>query len=74
MPETTSSAVGKDGRFHLYVERIGQWCLAARTRTRGQPIAGEPYGLLGTKESGCRDAVSGQVIDVGTIRLTPYRQ
>jgi hypothetical protein len=74
MPETTSPAVGKDGRFHLYVERSGQWCLAARTRTRGQPIAGEPYGLLGAKESGCRNAVSGQVIDVGTIRLTPYRQ
>jgi hypothetical protein len=74
MPETTSPAVGKDGRFHLYVERTGQWCLAARTRTRGQPIAGEPYGLLGTKESGCRNAVSGQLIDVGTIRLTPYRQ
>lgn len=72
MPETTSSAVGEGGRFHLYVERTGQWCLAARTRTRGQPIAGEPYGLLGTKESGCRNAVSGQVIDVGTIRLTPY--
>jgi hypothetical protein len=74
MPETTSPAVGEDGRFHLYVERIGQWCLAARTRTRGQPIAGEPYGLLGAKESGCRNAASGQVIDIGTIRLTPYRQ
>jgi hypothetical protein len=74
MPETTSPAAGKDGRFHLYVERTGQWCQAARTRTRGQPIAGEPYGLLGIKESGCRNAVSGQLIDVGTIRLTPYRQ
>ena len=74
MPETTSPAVGEDGRFHLYVERIGQWCLAARTRTRGQPIAGEPYGLLGAGESSCRIAVSGQVIDIGTIRLTPYRQ
>lgn len=73
MPEATSPSVGDDGRFHLYVERTGQWCLAARTRTRGQPIAGELYGLLGTRQSGCRDAISGQVIDVGTIRLTPYR-
>lgn len=73
MPESTSPAVGEDGRFHLYVERTGQWCLAARTRTRGQPISGEPYGLLGTGPGGCRQAVSGKVIDVGTILLTPYR-
>jgi hypothetical protein len=74
MPEATSPSVGENGRFHLYVERPGQWCLAARTRTRGQPIAGEPYGTLGIKGSNCRNAVTGQVIDVGTIRLTPYRQ
>lgn len=73
MPEATSPAVGEDGRFHLYVEQGGQWCLAARTRPRGQPIAGEPYGLLGTGADGCRKAVSGKVIDVGTILLTPYR-
>lgn len=73
MPEATSPSVGDDGRFQLYVERPGQWCLAARTRTRGQPIAGEPYGKLGLHESGCRNAVAGKIIDVGTIRLTPYR-
>lgn len=73
MPEATSPAVGDDGRFHLYVERPGQWCLAARTRTRGQPIAGEPYGLLGKKNEGCREAQPGQIMDVGAIRLTPYR-
>ena len=73
MPEATSPSVGDDGRFQLYVERPGQWCLAARTRTRGQPIAGEPYGKLGRAESGCRMAVTGKIIDVGTIRLTPYR-
>jgi len=72
MPEATSAAVGGDGRFHIYVERAGQWCLAARTRTRGQPIAGELYGKLGAKESGCRNVVAGQVIDIGPIRLTPY--
>ena len=74
MPEATSATVGEDGRFHLYVERMGQWCLAARTRTRGQPIAGELYGLLDTDDSGCRNAVPGQIIDVTTIQLTPYRQ
>ena len=51
MPEATSPAVGDDGRFHLYVERPGQWCLAARTRTRGQPIAGEPYGIAGQSKN-----------------------
>lgn len=74
MPEATSPSVGTDGLFHLYVERTGQWCLAARTRTRGQPIAGELYGLLGQGSDGCRTAVPGQIINVGTIRMTPYRQ
>jgi hypothetical protein len=74
MPEATSPAVGDDGQFQLFVKRPGQWCLAARTRTRGQPIAGEPYGKLGKEGSGCRKAVTGQIINVGTIRLTPYRQ
>ncbi len=74
MPEATSPAVGDDGRFQLFVERPGQWCLAARTRTRGQPIAGEPYGKLAGGESGCLEAVTGRIIDVGRIRLTPYRQ
>ena len=74
MPEATSPAVGDDGLFQLFVKRPGQWCLAARTRTRGQPIAGEPYGKLGKAGSGCRKAVTGKIIDVGTIRLTPYRQ
>ena len=74
MPEATSPAVGDDGRFQLFVKRPGQWCLAARTRTRGQPIAGEPYGKLGKAESGCRMAVTGKIIDIGTIRLIPYRQ
>jgi len=74
MPEATSPAVGEDGRFHLYVERTGQWCLAARTRTRGQPIQGEPYGILGKGHESCRTAVPGEIIDVGMIYLTPYQQ
>ncbi len=74
MPEATSPAVGQDGRFYLYVERPGRWCLAARTRTRGQPITGELYGLLGQGADGCRLAATGTIEDVGTIRLTPYRR
>jgi hypothetical protein len=74
MPEATSPAVGDDGRFQLFVKRPGQWCLAARTRTRGQPIAGEPYGKLNKQGSVCQNAVTGKIIDLGTIRLTPYRQ
>jgi hypothetical protein len=74
MPEATSPAVGDDGRFILYVDRPGLWCLAARTRTRGQPIPGELYGVLGDGDQGCRQVSSGQLVDVGSIRLAPYRR
>jgi hypothetical protein len=74
MPEATSPAVGEDGRFTLYVDRPGHWCLAARTRTRGQPIAGELYGLLGDGTTGCREVAAGQLVDVGPIRLSPYHR
>jgi hypothetical protein len=74
MPAATSPAVGEDGRFTLYLARPGQWCLAARTRTRGQPVTGELYGVLGEGPAGCREVVAGQVIDVGPLRLTPYRR
>lgn len=74
MPEATSPAVGDDGRFTLYVERPGRWCLAARTRTRGQPVAGELYGVLGEGAAGCREAVAGALLEVGAIRLSPYRR
>lgn len=74
MPEGTSPVVGEDGRFILYVGRSGQWCLAARTRTRGQPVVGELYGVLGAGRDGCREAVAGQLIEVGDIRLSPYRR
>lgn len=71
MPEATSPAVGDDGRFRLFVERPGQWCLAARTKTRGQPVAGEPFGVL---SGGCRMVNKGEILEVGEIRLTPYRR
>lgn len=74
MPDYTSAIVGSDGRFQLYLPRAGRYCLAARTRTRGQPIAGEPYGLLGEGEKGCLEAVSSRMIDVGDIRLSPYQR
>lgn len=74
MPEATSPAVGDDGRFTLYIDRPGFWCLAARTRTRGQPAPGELYGVLGTGDQGCRQVDAGQLIDVGPIRLAPYHR
>ncbi|MCM2264791.1 MAG: carboxypeptidase-like regulatory domain-containing protein [Desulfuromonadales bacterium] len=74
MPEATSPAVGEDGHFTLYVNRPGRWCLAARTRTRGQPVAGELYGVLGEGAAGCREVSAGQMAEVGSIRLSPYRR
>lgn len=74
IPAATSPAVGDDGRFTLYVERAGQWCLAARIRTRGQPVAGEPYGTLGEGAAACRELRPGQLLEVGPIRLSPYRR
>jgi hypothetical protein len=74
MPEATSPAVGADGRFTLYVERPGRWCLAARIRTRGQPVTGELFGVLGEGTAACREITSGQVLEVGPLRLSPYRR
>ena len=72
MPDQTSPAVGPDGRFVLYVPDAGRYCLAARQRSRGQPIQGELYGLLGDGEQACRTVPRGVLLDVGDIRLTPY--
>lgn len=74
MPDYTSAVVGSDGRFQLYLPGGGQYCLAARTRTRGQPIAGEPYGLLGEGAAGCLVAIENRLIDVGVIHLSPYQR
>ena len=72
MPAATSAAVAEDGRFILFVDRPGEWCLAARSRTRGQPVAGELYGRLGPGSAACRTLPNGQILDVGTISLAPY--
>lgn len=74
IPEATSPAVGADGRFTLYVGRPGTWCLAARIRTRGQPMAGELFGVLGEGAAACRDLHAGQLLEVGPLRLSPYRR
>ncbi len=74
MPDFTSPAVGEDGHFILYVPAAGRFCLAARTRTRGQPMPGELYGVLGEGDAGCRQVEKGTLADVGTIVLTPYRR
>jgi len=74
MPDFTSAVVGSDGDFHLYLPAGTRYCLAARTRTRGQPVAGEPYGLLASGEAGCLTTVENQLIDVGNIRLSPYQR
>lgn len=74
MPDFTSAAVGEDGAFALYVSEPGTYCLAARTRTRGQPMAGELYGTLGEGERGCRKLERGRIEDVGEIVVTPYRR
>ncbi len=73
MPDLTSSPADDNGRFALYVGDVGRYCLAARTQTRGQPRAGEPYGTLGEGEGACRQAVAGEIRDIGTIVLAPYR-
>ncbi|BCR06973.1 hypothetical protein DESUT3_40420 [Desulfuromonas versatilis] len=74
MPDFTSPAVGEDGRFVLYVPEPGRYCLAVRTRTRGQPMAGELYGTLGEGEAGCRRVGEGELLEVGTIVVRPYRR
>lgn len=72
MPDATSPAVGEDGVFTLFLPTAGRWCLAARTRTRGQPVAGELYGVLGKGEEGCRQVRSGELQPIGTIILHPH--
>lgn len=73
MPDLTSIPADKNGLFTLFVPKPDSFCLAARTRTRGQPRAGEPYGILGSGEEACRQAQAGEIIDIGTIVLKPYR-
>jgi hypothetical protein len=74
IPDYTSLPADADGNFTLYLPDKGRWCLAARSETRGQPRAGEPYGRLGDGEDACRELVKGKIVDVGEIMMTPYRR
>ncbi|NIQ93398.1 MAG: hypothetical protein GWN87_03715, partial [Desulfuromonadales bacterium] len=59
MPDLTSMPSDEEGRFVLYVPGPGRYCLAARSKTRGQPRTGEPYGTLGPGKDACRDVTAG---------------
>jgi len=73
MPDLTSMPATADGRFTLYVPDPGRYCLAARSQTRGQPRAGEPYGVLEIGDEPCLNIKAGEIIDVGNLVLRPYR-
>lgn len=74
MPDFTAATTGEDGRFALYLPLGGKYCLAARTRTRGQPLDGELYGVLADGEEGCRTISRGEILDIGIIVLRPYHR
>lgn len=73
-PDWTSLPADHSGAFVLYLPGTGRYCLAARTGTRSQPREGELYGRLGNGEDGCRSLEQGELIDIGTLVLTPYRR
>lgn len=74
MPDFTSAPATAAGNFMLYVGQPGTYCLAARLKSRGQPRAGEPYGVLGRGAEGCLRVEKGQIRAVGTIVLRPFHQ
>jgi len=75
MPDYASAAADQDGRFLLPVGAAGRYCLAARTKTRGQPQPGELYGIYhGPDGSACVEVEPGKMNDIGKIILEPYRQ
>lgn len=71
-PDFTSAPSDGDGRFTLFVPQGGHFCLAARTRTRGQPSHGELYAQLGIGEEACRTVSAGELLEVGEFRLEPF--
>jgi hypothetical protein len=73
MPDYTSLPAREDGRFTLYLPTAGDWCLAAREKTRGQPQPGEPYGIPEGKQ-GCPTIPENTLLNIGTIVLKPYRR
>jgi len=73
MPDFTSAPSLEDGRFRLFVDKGGTWCLAARTGSRGQPKPGELYGVWRGGKAGCVELAEGSLLDIGTIELRPFR-
>lgn len=74
MPDVVAPAADEEGRFVLHVPSPGTWCLAARSGYRGQPRAGELYGTIGEGEGACRKVEKGEIVDLGTVVLRPYRR
>ena len=74
MPDFVSPAADDQGHFSLFVPEGGKYCIAARAGIRGQPRTGELYGILGEGEKGCRIVGEGEVLDLGVLELSPYRQ
>lgn len=74
MPDFASPPTDESGRFSLPVAGAGSYCLAARTRSRGQPQPGEPYGIYQAADGSPCVKVGEGVTDVGRIVLRPYRQ
>ncbi|WP_305042186.1 carboxypeptidase-like regulatory domain-containing protein [Geoalkalibacter sp.] len=72
MPDHTAPATGEDGFFTLYLPEAGSYCLVVRTRTRGQPTAGELHAVLGEGAQACPEARRGEIRDLGPIVVRPY--
>ncbi|WP_303721492.1 hypothetical protein [Malonomonas rubra] len=72
MPDFSSAAADADGRFLLFVDGPGRYCLLARQGIRGQPRQGELYGQLGEEEAACREVEKGQLLEIGEFHLQPY--
>lgn len=73
MPDFTAPAADEEGRFTLYLPEAGRYCLAVRAHPRGQPRAGEPFARIGGASAECPLVAAGEIVDLGTIVLKPYR-
>ncbi len=74
MPDFTSLPADSKGEFTLYLPEGGSYCLAARIKTRGQPVSGEPYGVLQTEHGACLQVENGQIRQIEAIVLKPYQR
>jgi hypothetical protein len=74
MPDFAAAPTGGDGRFVVHLPTAGRYCVVLRSRTRGQPRRGELYGTLEPRTAPCREIAAGQMLDVGTVTVAPYRR